>query len=176
LIRLIAPNPKYRRRLFTAADWRTLRALPDRLTVYRGAKDWNRNGMSWTLDPYRAAYFATHHNDSGMMCTLGPDHLGFVMERTVRKSSVLFYTSDRSEDEVVLTRFEKGRISPEGMIWAADQCGGWQIMADELERHREHLSPEMIRFATLELDEMKAEAASAKVRSERAKAKTKKAV
>jgi len=156
LLRLIAENKKSERRLFTEADRKRFKALKQELTIYRGAKKWNHNGMSWTLDLSRAIYFATHHHHDGMPCSLPPDMMGIVMQKTVRKSAVLFYTNERREDEIVLRRFEKGRISPEGMLWAvADAVGTAKAFGAELKRQREHLPPDVIRQAETLLALMK---------------------
>jgi hypothetical protein len=145
LIALIGANR--RRKLFTDDDRTRFNSLPGKITIYRGAKEWNRRGMSWTLDLQRAVYFATYTNSEGMACSLPPDLRGFVMERTVRKSAILFYTNERNEDEVVLPRFEMGSRSPEGQLWVAREYGA-DAFAAELKRQRKHLPAEVIQQAT----------------------------
>lgn len=135
-----------RQRLYTAADKKRFAALPDRLTIYRGAKKWNLKGMSWTLDVHNAIYFATHHVADGSQCRLDPDDVGIVMENAVSKSRVLFFTTARIEGEIVLPRFETGPISPEGSLWLAQERGA-QAFTAELERQRKHLNPALVATA-----------------------------
>jgi hypothetical protein len=132
--------------LSTSPERRRFESLPDRFKVYRGAKHWNLTGMSWTLDLDKAVYFATHHHDEGAPCLLSSDMVGVVMERTIQKSDVLFYTDDRTEQEVVLKRFTRGCLSPEGMLWTA-QARGRDAFAAELEKQRALLSPELVAAA-----------------------------
>ena len=136
-------RPEFQGRLFKAADRRRFESLPNRFTIYRGAKDWNLGGMSWTLDLNRAVYFATHHNYEGMASSLPPEMIGVVMELTIQKSQVLFYTNDRQEDEVVLKRMRKGPLSPEGMLCTAEDRGP-EAFAAELEKQKEFLSQEVV--------------------------------
>jgi hypothetical protein len=140
LIQLIRPDS--RRMLMTAPERKHLESLPKRFTVYRGAKHWNLRGMSWTLDLQRAVLFAAHHFD-GTECSLPPDMIGVVMERTIQKSEVLFYNDTRRENEVVLKRFVKGPLSPEGMLWAA-QYRGNEAFAAEFEKQKGLLRPEAV--------------------------------
>jgi hypothetical protein len=64
-------------------------AMPDVLTVYRGARSSMRHGLSWTPEWTQAEWFA---NRCG----------GRVYTATIRKSSVLAYLNDhRSENEIV---------------------------------------------------------------------------
>ncbi len=132
--------------LFTKADKRLFDALPDPLTIYRGAKKWNQAGMSWTLDIYRAVRFAIHTNQDGEECLLPPSDVGIVMKKIIRKSAVLFYTNERHEDEIVLTRFEKGTISPEGMLAVAFNFGP-KVFSEELTRQKSRLSASDVQAA-----------------------------
>jgi hypothetical protein len=126
-------RPEFQGRLFKVADRRRFESLPDRFTIYRGSKDWNIAGLSWTLDLDTAVRFATHHQEDGMPCWLPPEMIGRVMERTIRKSQVLFYTNDRLEDEIVLRRSAKGSLSPEGMLETAEYKGS-EAYAAEFEK------------------------------------------
>ncbi len=140
-------RPEFRKRLFKKADRERFDALPDTFTVYRGAKDWNISGMSWTLEVQRAVYFATHYHDEGMACSLDPHAIGVVMERIVHKSAVLFYSNSRAEEEIVLKRFEKGPLSPEGTLWSAEHKG-IEVFATELDKQRGRLIPDTVSAAT----------------------------
>jgi len=109
--------------LLSPEDRDRFESMPEPLKIYRGAKPWNRHGMSWTVDLDRAVYFATHHYFDGAACILPPSELGFVMEKTVSKKKILFYTNGCDEDEVVLPRFERGKKSPEGILQVAAYAG-----------------------------------------------------
>jgi hypothetical protein len=108
--------------LFTEADRRAFNALPEKLKIYRGAKPWNRNGMSWTLDLHRASFFACYHSGNGFKYSLRPEDTGFVMEKTVSKRRVLFYNTERDENEIVLPRFERGDLCVEGTKMAVERA------------------------------------------------------
>lgn len=73
-----------------------LAALPDTLTVYRGChRELNEDGLSWTLDRDRAAWFARRFAD-----VTGADPIVHVGE--VRKADVMAYFLGRNEAEIVL--------------------------------------------------------------------------
>jgi len=72
------------------------------------------------------------------------------MEKTVNKSRVFFFTDDRNEEEIVLSRFESGERSPGGMLAVAEYRGPG-AMAAELERYRDRLAPEVIALASQKL-------------------------
>ena len=74
------------------------------------------------------------------------EKIGVVMERTVHKSEVLFYTNARREDEIVLKRFVKGSLSPEGRLWTAEYRGP-EAFAAELKKQKDFLAPETIATA-----------------------------
>lgn len=102
-------SPGRWRRLFEAADRSKLaalgEALPDKpVTVYRGVSDakhreWRR-GLSWTLEPRVAAWFATRHAGQGEPA---------VYSLRVEPESILVVTNERSEAEVVVAIWECGR-------------------------------------------------------------------
>ncbi len=131
-----------RRHLFTDEDWRQFQDMPNRITVYRGAKSWNVSGMSWTCDIDRAAYFATHHDD-GFAGSLSPRDYGHVYEKTISKDSILFYTNERNESEVITRRFVRGRISPVGQIHIALLLGPQEAI-DEFGRKKNRLDPKTL--------------------------------
>jgi hypothetical protein len=140
-------RPEFQERLFTKADREHLDTLPDTFRIYRGAKQWNVSGMAWTLDLQRAIYFATHNDDAGMACSLPLCLTGVVIERTIHKKDVLFYSNDRDEEEVVLKRFGKGTLSSEGALWCAEHRGR-EAFAAELNKQRNRLTPQTVSAAT----------------------------
>jgi hypothetical protein len=140
-------RPEFQGSLFTKADRERFDALPDKFSIYRGAKEWNVSGMAWTLDLQRAIYFATHHDDESMACSLPPYMIGVVLERVIHKKTVLFYSNDRGEEEIVLKRFEKGALSPEGTLWCAEHRGR-EAFAAELDKQRDRLTPQTVSAAT----------------------------
>lgn len=71
-----------------------LRALPDQLTVFRGAMDpLNGEGMSWTLDAAKALWFAKRFKREGKPV---------VITARMLKSDVLAYFMGRNESEIVV--------------------------------------------------------------------------
>lgn len=57
----IAARPEVRARLFTDEELRHFVGLPDPITIYRGAKFFNRRGRSWSLDREAAEFFTRWH-------------------------------------------------------------------------------------------------------------------
>jgi hypothetical protein len=106
--------------------------------------------MSWTLDVQRAVIFARFTITDGCEMELAPDRLGVVMEKTVSKSRVLFYTDERDEEEIVLRRSEKGPESPEGMLWVSEYKGA-EAFATEFIRRRQQLSQDAVSIAAQKL-------------------------
>jgi hypothetical protein len=72
-------------------------ALPDTLTVYRG--DCPDGGLSWSLDPKVAQFFATRFDARHPLLT-----------GTVAKADVVGYLAGRSESEVLILRDDAVRI------------------------------------------------------------------
>lgn len=64
--------------------------LLDQVTVHRGARPDEIEGIAWTLDQGVAQFFADRHPD------------GAVYEVTVPKKQVLMYLADREEAEVIV--------------------------------------------------------------------------
>ncbi len=62
-------------------------------TVYRGVRDPDHCGMSWTLDRDRAMWFARRSN---------PHELGYLLTAVVDLIDVMEYTDERKEAEVIL--------------------------------------------------------------------------
>lgn len=80
-----------------ATERQALKALPDEVTVYRGAGEGrNVRGMSWTLDRKKAIWFATVRNDS--------PHV--LLTARARKSHAHALLLGRKESEIVLDQFE----------------------------------------------------------------------
>jgi len=68
-----------------------LAAMPERLTIYRGAQLRNASGWSWSLDVERARWFAVRwHRGEGI-----------VIHATVARSDVIGYLDGREEAEIV---------------------------------------------------------------------------
>jgi hypothetical protein len=80
--------------------------------------------------------------------------LGVVMEKSVHKRTVLLYSNDRREEEIVLKRFEKGPLSPEGTLWVAEHRGT-EAFASELDKQRNRFTSEAVRDATKYLSAMR---------------------
>ena len=70
-------------------------ALPQRLTVYRGAAADRWNGPSWTTDRTVALDFACGHRGERL-----PDPV--IVSGCIPKDAILFATNDREESEVLL--------------------------------------------------------------------------
>lgn len=69
--------------------------LPKRFTIYRGyTKGKNRDGLSYTLEPERAGWFARRYDrNSGKTA---------VRKRVVNKEDVLAYIAGRNEKEIII--------------------------------------------------------------------------
>jgi hypothetical protein len=98
-------------------------ALPKEVTVYRGCGEWNRIGMSWSLDremansfPHRARFAARHP---------------FLLTATVSKNKVLAIKLDRGEDEVIT--FSAKLVSSEPSIAPTAE---WWVMSSKAGQER----------------------------------------
>lgn len=62
------------------------------VTIYRGVENekWKK-GLSWTLNKNKAIWFATRFSDEGIVYTA-----------QINSSDILYYTSDRGEEEVIV--------------------------------------------------------------------------
>ena len=68
-----------------------LRSLPDNVVVYRGCqKGQNENGLSWTLKPEKAKFFANRLGKRGI-----------VLQRTISREQIVAVFLGRNEWEVV---------------------------------------------------------------------------
>jgi len=81
-----------RHNLMTESERTFLEALPDPVTIYRGAPEKGKRGISWTVDPERAAWFAVRFNIEE----------GHVYSASVPKSRIFAYFEERDEREVVI--------------------------------------------------------------------------
>lgn len=88
-------SKKPHRECFMCKDERTAFAkLPDVLTVYRGyVPRKNRRGMSYTLNPEKAHWFANRYGPNGQVVTL-----------TVPKGEVFAYINRRQEEEIIIVK------------------------------------------------------------------------
>lgn len=90
---LIGADRPSRNYLMDEEEFNTLLALPDVVTIYRGAQvGINEHGLSWTLDKSKAQWFSTRIERDGEP---------IVLERTVPKSEIIAYFSGRNESEVI---------------------------------------------------------------------------
>lgn len=79
------------REFFMTEDERQLlAAMPDRLTIYRGCKDNNKSGYSWTLDIDVAKWFSKRFKGKANVLT-----------KTVLKEDVFAYVTSRNEQEII---------------------------------------------------------------------------
>ena len=72
---------------------KTLQGLPDRVEIYRGCRNKNAKGWSWSLDYNQAVFFAERSAGVG---------LPLVLHGTVSKANILAYLNGRSEQEIVV--------------------------------------------------------------------------
>lgn len=82
-------NLKLRPLMMDRRERQIWRELPEFMTVYRGCKKHNREGLSWTLDRGQAEWFANRLYKKGI-----------VLEREIPKSEALAYFAP--EKEIVL--------------------------------------------------------------------------
>lgn len=73
-------------------DREALEKLPEIFTIYRGTQEGVPLGLSWTLDPDKAAWFANRFKP--------PQPL--VLKGTVSKANVFAYLEGRGEQEIVV--------------------------------------------------------------------------
>jgi len=106
-------SPRDRRALFTAAEDRgTLKKLPNELFIYRGTQkiemDGHYLGFSWTLDPGRAAWFATRlHKPS--------EGSAVVASAQVHKKYIVGFIDGRGEREIVVEPKELEQLAWEAV-------------------------------------------------------------
>ncbi len=72
-----------------------LTQLPDEVAVYRGHQKCNADGISWTLNPWRANWFSTRFASPNKK-------VGDVSRGIVRKQDILALFLGRSESEIVV--------------------------------------------------------------------------
>ena len=68
-----------------------LRVMSDSLRIFRGCTGDNEDGLSWTIDPKRAEFFAKR---------FGRD--GYVIEGQCQKSDIIAFFTGRQESEIVI--------------------------------------------------------------------------
>lgn len=85
-------------------------SLPERFTIYRGAKAWNLRGMSWTLNRETAVYFATHHHERERTLSLASDQMGVVMKKRSERIASCFTRTKGKSRRLYLLVSKKDRI------------------------------------------------------------------
>jgi hypothetical protein len=114
---LFQSNRPGRHLLMSRSEHRTLAALPEVLTVFRGyAKSKGRNGLSWTLTESRARFFAIYASGPRRryLCRHVENRPGMVVIGRCFKRDVLAYFDGRGEQEVVIApdKVKLGRSYP----------------------------------------------------------------
>jgi hypothetical protein len=121
----------------------TLAALPDPLRIYRGTVREVGQGMSWTTDPVRAAWFARCNQDNlriralyGVLAQGTP----VVLEGLIARGEIFAYLAERGEEEVVAP-YEAvmiERVLPwedAAALWDPDySAGAWESTSGETSR------------------------------------------
>jgi hypothetical protein len=82
-----------RERFMSAEERKHFNRLPETLTIFRGCQRRNRNGLSWTLERDKAAWFAQRFSHGGKP---------IVLEKQVNKADVFAYKDNRNEREIIL--------------------------------------------------------------------------
>ncbi len=90
-----------KKKLMTEDEYKAYKALPEKVTVYRGVNGkGSKDGISWTLDKEKAKWFANRWGNNGKIYQL-----------TVSKDDILAFFDGRSEKEVIINIFSyKGAI------------------------------------------------------------------
>ena len=78
-------------------DKEKYKALPKKLTVYRGHRKHNKDGLSWTLSKEKARWFADKRGQ-----TKDEETNGRVSQKIINKSEIFAYTDRREEKEIIL--------------------------------------------------------------------------
>jgi hypothetical protein len=91
---LMFASPEELRAAMRPNEWRTLRSLPEDLTVYRGCYEVNKDGLSWSLSEKIARTFPS------MLRYARPGEDALLLVGTVPRDCV-FLKLDRREREVV---------------------------------------------------------------------------
>lgn len=79
--------------LMDRSDRKSFKALAKSFTIYRGANEFNKLGLSWTLDRDRAIWFSRRFGFKGQ---------SFLMTATVNHRDVIAYFAGRGEQEIVV--------------------------------------------------------------------------
>lgn len=72
----------------------SLSKLPETVTVYRGANQKNKQGLSWSLDKEKAKWFSTRFQR--------PGERALVVKAKVSKDQIAGYITSRGESEIVI--------------------------------------------------------------------------
>lgn len=95
LVRHLLSNPNRqhaRQMIMDEDDLAKYNALPETFEIYRGCMSKNKNGMSWSLDPAKAEWFAKRLSKKQPLVITG----------TVSKADVIAYFGGRQEQEIVV--------------------------------------------------------------------------
>lgn len=86
-----------RNKFMSNSEFKTLKQLPKKLKVYRGA---DADGLSWTLSKNTAEWFNNRNIKMG-----NPNSI--VMEKWISKDDVYAYLGTRGEEEIILLKSKK---------------------------------------------------------------------
>lgn len=92
--RLIARLRGHYRSIMDEGDLKRYDELPNEFEAFRGCQQRNRNGISYTLNEGVARSFAVR--------LIQPRDEALIVTARIKKEQVLFFTSARSEDEIVI--------------------------------------------------------------------------
>jgi hypothetical protein len=93
--RLLRSERPHKFRFMDEDERKALKELPSQLTVYRGCTaGLNENGLSWTLDKDKAAWFASRF--------LTKSQKPCVHTKTISRKKVFAYLTGRNESEVII--------------------------------------------------------------------------
>jgi hypothetical protein len=95
---LVQQHPNYRNNFMKASEKKILDKLPNKITIYRGCElPKHKNGCSWTLDRYKAEWFANRWGKAD----------GVIYEKSITKDKVFAFKNGRKEEEIVINGFIK---------------------------------------------------------------------
>jgi len=97
IAKLLASQRRHRHCIMSKSEQRVLRAMPEKLTIYRGCKNStnSKQGWSWTLDRGKATLFANRISFSNHRRPL-------VLTATADKKNVIAYFNGRKEKEILI--------------------------------------------------------------------------
>jgi hypothetical protein len=91
LRKLLRASRAQRETIMNAAERERLAALPEVVTVYRGCRAHNRDGVAWTLDADSARWFAGRLGEPG----------GILVTGSIERATIIALFIARSEEEIV---------------------------------------------------------------------------